>query len=228
MNRIAGVVKIHLQDKSLIYMPWLIVSISFVANLTIGLLISDREPMYTGGIASLYVFMLVFGLIVLPQTFPFALGMSVRRTDYFWGTAAVIAAASAVFSVLLLLLAVVESEWTAGWGVDLHFFKLPYLNDGPALAQLWIFFSCLLNMFYLGFAISSIHRRFGKKGMWIATAVSFVIFTVVSYVCTYNEWWGDIYLWIAAHTMFQLSLYMFAGAVVYALASYALLRRASA
>lgn len=230
MNRIPGVVKLQLRDKTMLYMPWMIVSISFVVNVLIAVFLAadnQTEGIHTGGLASLYVYMLVAGLVLPPQTFPFALGLGVRRKDYFWGTTAVMAAISALFSLLLLLLSFIEEDLTGGWGVNLHFFKLPYLNDGPVFAQLWIFFSCQLHMFYLGFAIAAVYRRLGKKGLWTLALVSFVVFTIASYVCTYFGWWGDIFGWLAAHTAFELSLYAFVGAVIYAGISYALLRRAT-
>jgi len=227
MNRVTGVMKIHMRDKTMLYLPWVIMSFSFIVNLVIGLLVQEGEGIYTGGVASIYVYMLVAGLVMLPQTFPFALGLSVRRKDYFWGTTAVIALASVAFSFALFLLSVVESSWTDGWGVDLHFFKLPYLNDGTFFEQLWIDFSLLVNLFFLGFAISSVHRRFGKNGMWLFTIIAFVALSVVSFFCTYYEWWGDIFLWLAAHTAFQLSLWMFVLTIIYALAAYFLLRRST-
>lgn len=226
MNRVSGIVRMYMRDKTFLMTPWLIVSISFLANLTIGYLFRD-EPIYTGGIASIYIYMLVMGLVLLPQTFPFAIGLSTRRTDYFWGTTATITGTSVVFSIVLLLLSLIESKLTGGWGVDLHFFHLPYFNDGPAWAQLWIFFALLMNMFFLGFAISSVHRRFGKSGLWIFMIAAFVVVTVALFLCGYYGWWGDIFSWLAAQTAFQLSLWMFALAVLYAIVAYMLLRKAT-
>lgn len=227
MNRITGVIYMQLRDRTILYLPWLIVSISFLVNLVIGYMMSEEESFYTGGISSLFVYMFVIGIVMLAQTFPFALGFSVRRRDYFWGTAAAIASVSAAFAVILLVLGYVET-FTNLWGVGLHFFKLPYLNDGPAVVQLWIFFAVLLNMFYLGFVISSVHRRFGKKGTWTLMIALFIAFTVTSYLCTFNGWWGSIFSWFASQTAFELSLWMFVGAVLYALVSYGVLRRATA
>ncbi|TDF92744.1 hypothetical protein [Paenibacillus piri] len=228
MNRVNGVIRMHLRDKgSLLYMPWLILCFSFVVNLIIGAMMREDHGLYTGGISSIYIYMLVIGIITVSQTFPFALGMSIRRKDYFWGTTAVIVGTSALSSVLLLLLGFAESELTGGWGVHLHFFKLPYLNDGSAFAQLWISFALQVHMFFLGFVISSVHRRFGKTGTWILALVMLLVGTVGSFACTYYGWWLPMFGWIAAHSAFQLTLWIFALAIVYAIASYSLLRRAT-
>lgn len=228
MNRILGVARLQLRDRTLLYMPWLIVLISFVVNLLISAFLRNEvETMYSGGVASLYVYMLVAGMVVLPQTFAFSLGFGVRRKDYFLGTAAVIAATSVLFALILLLLSIAEGSWTNGWGVDLRFFHLPYLNDGPFWVQLWVFFACLLHLFYLGFALSSVHRRFGKTGLWTVLLTGFALLTFGSYMALFYGWWGAIFQWFARHTMFELSLYAFAGAVVYAAISYGMLRRAT-
>ncbi|GAA3404070.1 hypothetical protein ACFFNY_02440 [Paenibacillus hodogayensis] len=226
MNRIQGVIRIHLRDKlSILYLPWIIMMISFAVNLIIGLLLRGEEVIYTGGIASLYVYMFVIGILTLSQTFPFALGFSVRRKDYFWGTLLLMVGISAVFSAVLLLLGMTETHVIAGWGVGLHFFDIPYLNDGPALARLWVPFVLLLHMFYLGFVISGVFRRFGKLGLWSVMLVMLVLFSVGIFACTYYGWWGTVFAWFAANSMVQLSLWLFALALVYMLVSYSLLRR---
>lgn len=226
-NRISSVMRIHLRDKTLLFLPWTIMLFSFFVNLVIGVVLTSETSIYTGGLASIYMYMFVFGCIVLPQTFQFALGLSVRRTDYFWGTTAVIVAISAVFSALLLLLGFVETDWTSGWGVDLHFFKLPYLHDGSIAAQFWVGFALFVHMFFFGFVISSVHRRFGKTGLWILTIVLLVLVSVVSYFATYYGWWMPVLLWLGAHTAVQLAWWLLAITVAFALISYALLRRAT-
>ncbi|TMV46618.1 hypothetical protein FE783_25240 [Paenibacillus mesophilus] len=228
MNRIYGVMRMQLRDKFfLIYMPWIVMLSSFLVNIFVGVLLDGKTTIYTGGIMSIYCYMFVAGILILVQTFPFALGLSVRRTDFFWGTTAVVAGVSVLSAIALFLFAFVESNLTNGWGVDVHFFHLPYLNDGSAAAQIWIFFSILLNMYFLGFLISSVYRRFGKAGMWVGSIVSILLFSAGTLVCTYYGWWGGIFGWLIGYTAFELALWMFAGAVLYALISYLLLRKAT-
>jgi hypothetical protein len=78
-------------------MPWLILGLAFVVNLAIFALVPDPpagEPKVTGAILSIYVFMLIAHLQSMTQVFPFALGLSVTRRDFFAGTSLLIVAQS--------------------------------------------------------------------------------------------------------------------------------------
>jgi len=109
MNRIIGVMKTQLQDRfGWIFLPWIIMLSSFTVNLIIGSTMGD-ESFYTGGLASIYVYMLVLGIMSVVQTFPFLIGFGVRRKDYFWGTSLSICAVSFVSAFALWLLGYVES-----------------------------------------------------------------------------------------------------------------------
>jgi hypothetical protein len=225
MTPIAKIMKMHARDKFSWYLlPWIILSSSFIINLIISFFV--ETPIYTGGIGSIYVYMFVAGIIVAAQTFPFALGFSVRRTDFFLGTMGFAILISAVNTLFLLLFSFIERQ-TSWWGSDLHFFNLPYLNDGGAAVQFWIHFSIFMNLFLSGFLINCIYRRIGRSGLFIFFTGVFAIITVGSYICTYNNWWVGIINWIIGHTAFELSLWLFPFIAAYALISYLLLRRAT-
>lgn len=134
---------------------------------------------------------------------------------------------SAGFSLLLFLLSIVETKLTSGWGVQLHYFHLPYLNDGTVLEQLWIYFMILLHMFYWGFVISSIFRRFGRSGLFIFAAVMFILYSVAGLLMTYYQWWVDVFNWLASHTAFELALWSMPLTVLYALLSFWMLRKST-
>lgn len=226
MNHTVGMLKMHFKDKWLwLFMPWLILLSSFFVNVIIAFFID--EPMYTGGLASLFIYMLIIGSVVLVQTFPFALGFSQRRTDYFIGTSFMAIIISAVFSLLLFLLSITEGNLTGGWGLELYFFHLPYLNDGTGIEQLWMYFVSILHMFYSGFIISSIFRRFGRNGLIIFAAVIFILISVCTLLITYNQWWGHIISWITDHTAFELALWTMPLTILYALLSFGMLRRST-
>src|SRR5690606_29405799 len=125
MNRTIGVLKMHCRDKwSWLYIPWIVCLGSFLVNRMVGYTISSQNEIYTGGISSIFIYLFVIGIIMPPQTFAFALGMGVRRKDYFLGTAMLAVLFSAASSVLLLILSQIE-QGTNQWGVGLHFFYLP-------------------------------------------------------------------------------------------------------
>ena len=225
MNRVAGIVRTHLTDRwTWVFLPWVILSISFICNLLIGGMSGD--VIYTGGIASIYVYMFLLGVMSLGQTFPFLIGFSVRRKDYFIGTIATITIISIASSILLLLLGFIENQ-TDGWGVNLHFFHLPYLSDGSIFARAWILFSVMINIFFSGFAISSIHRKFGRNGLYLFFIVLSVVTTFSVYLISMYGKWKAILDWFADISSVQLASGLFVLTLIYIGVSYLLLRKAT-
>lgn len=218
----------HFRNKNFwFFVPWMVLFSNFVINLCLSILIGGKTAIYTGGLASIYIYMLVVGSITLKDTFPFALGFSVRRTDYFLGTVVMAVTVSAGTAILLLLLAITESELTGGWGVQLYFFHLPYLNDGPLIGQLWTYFVVMVHTYFLGFASASVYQRFGRNGMYAFFTATLLLFSVCAYVCTYFNWWGAIFSWLSHHSAAGLASWMALLIVGYVLVSYVLLRKAT-
>jgi len=225
MNRVAGIVRTHLTDKwSWTIIPWVILASSFVCNLIIGGLSNDK--IYTGGLASIFVYMLVLGIVSVGQTFPFLIGLSVRRKDYFLGTTATIAIISVISAIVLILIGFIEQQ-SNQWGVGLYFFKVPYLTDGPLLEQFWILFNLMINLFFCGFIISSIHRRFGRNGLYLFFIILSVVLTVSIYLISLYEKWNELFEWFADISVIELASGVFMLTLIYIGISYLLLRRAS-
>jgi hypothetical protein len=225
MNRITTFAKTQLMDRfAWLGLPWIILACSFVINVVIGLLID--EPVYSGGIASIHIYMLVLGVTCVTQTFPFAIGFSVRRADYFLGTAASIGIVSLANAVMLWLLGIVELA-TDGWAIGVHFFHLPYMNAGTAIEQIWFQFAVMVCCFYVGCLSSSIHRRFGKTGLFGFFIALSAAGTVASYLIGYYDKWGAVFETLAGLAATEYANWVFATMLLLALASYLLLRRST-
>lgn len=228
MMRIASVVKMHAKDKnSWFFIPLMVLAASFSLNVLIASLLGGKSTIYTGGLLSIYIYMLVGGAIVVAGTFPFAVGFSVRRQDFFWGTFAVVVALSAVWALLISLLSFVEGSLIPNWGVELHFFHLPFWSDSSIFAQFGLFFVVMLLMFFLGFAPASIYQRFGRSGTYTVSGVVLGLLSIFSLLSTYLHWWGAIFAWLGQQTPVELTGWMALVVALCALASYALLRKAT-
>ncbi|MGE8203685.1 hypothetical protein ACQKP0_03910 [Heyndrickxia sp. NPDC080065] len=226
MNRLSPVMKMHMKSKfSWLLLPWAILLFSFGINLLIVVLVDDNKGFYTGGLASIFIYMFIIGIGIIAHTFPFALGLSVRRKDYFLGTITVFMVVSAVSAVVISVFSLLENL-TSGWGHDLHFFSLLNAFNDNVFWQLWIFFILLSHMFLCGFIISSLYRRFGRNGMYLFFTILVLLFTVLSFACTYFQWWIPIFKWVS-HNPNLLSLGIILVSVVYTLLSYLFLRRAT-
>ncbi|MFD0617200.1 hypothetical protein ACFQZR_06960 [Paenibacillus sp. GCM10027629] len=227
MNRSIGVMKMHLRDKlGYLYLPWIICLGSFSVNLLIGGLIQEEKGFYSGGVMSIFVYMLVAGIVVVPQTIPFALGLGVRRSDYFTGTASTLTLLSFVFSIVLSLLSWIEAA-TSGWGVKLGFFHLPYLYAGSYLQQFLVFFFIMLMLSFWGFIIACYHRRFGKVGTFTLFIVLFLLSSLFSFYMTYFGDWMAVFQWFADKTAMDLAIRTIPFSIIFAALSYLFLRRST-
>lgn len=225
MNRVTSVLKMHSRDKwSWFIIPSLVVLPSFFINLIISVFLD--EPLITGGIASIYIYMLAAGIIILTQTFPFALSMSVSRKDYFVGTSIMIILTNIGFASLLFLLGLTEG-WLNSWGSDLHFFHLPYLSDGPLINQFWIPLVILLFFHYLGLLIAATHKRTGRNGLFMIYGILLIVFTITGFLATYLNWYPSIFRWIVQQTAADYALWLLPFTVLFAGVAYLLLRRAT-
>ncbi|MCR2821645.1 hypothetical protein [Lederbergia panacisoli] len=224
---IRKVLKMYVRDKwGWFLIPNIMLFSIFIINLIVSLFITTKEQFYTGGVSYIFVYMLVMGILVVAQTFSYAVSMSVRRTDYFIGTVVMAAIMNFSYGVLLIICSTIE-KWTNGWGGKFHFFHFPYLNDGTLLEQLAIYFILFINLFFLGLMISSFARRFGKKGMVYAAITSLLIASIAALLVTYYEYWMDIVHWFIEHTAVQLAYWLIIPTLFYVIFSYLFLRRAT-
>ncbi|MCH5585242.1 hypothetical protein MK805_09700 [Shimazuella sp. AN120528] len=222
MNHITGVMNMHFKAKWWFFIPWIITFLIFGSNLVISFLIGVPIS-YPGSIAPTCISLLVIAIVIVIRMFPFALGLSVRRTDFFLGATSIFAVISAGFAIVLFLFSLVE-QWTGGWGTKLHFFHLSYLNDGSVIEQLLTSFVFMLNMCFLGVVIGSIFQRFGRTGLLIFFGTVFVVATIGSLI---YGWWVDIFHLFIQHSAFELAIGSIPLVVIYILASYVMLRKAT-
>jgi hypothetical protein len=77
---------------------------------------------YTGGLVTIYAFLLFCGALSMTRSLPFGLMLGVSRRTYYLGTTLLIAVLGVVYGLGLTVLQTVERA-TGGWGVGLHFFR---------------------------------------------------------------------------------------------------------
>lgn len=226
MNRVKQVVMLHLRNKNTWFMvPWAILGANFLINALIALSLNNGETINTGAVASIFVYAFVAGTLTIKETFPFAIGLSIRRKDYFLGTALTVLLVNSISGIALTILSAIEQA-TDGWNVNLHLFKIGFLSDLPYIGILGFNILVLVHCFFLGFAISSLHRRFGSMSMYIFFTATLLIGTIGSYTMTHFELWSDFGHWVADNYM-DLFWYMIPLVVIYSLISYGLLRKAA-
>ena len=184
--------------------PWAILTCSFVINLVIfalapthhhnvmtshGLVsVADASRGYTGGVASIYVLFLVIGASIIGRSLPFALALGVSRRSYYAGSAALGAAMAVADGLVLAALQAVERS-TDGWGVQMHFFQVPYVLAGPWYLT-WLTSSVALALLFVyGMWFGIVYRRWNLIGAAAFTVAQLtLVLAAVLLVASANAW----------------------------------------
>lgn len=228
MNRIGKVIQMNMRDRfNTFYLPWIIIGCSFAVNLLVAATMNEPNGFKTGGILSIIIYMFVMGILAVAQGFPFALGFSIRRTDYVAGTLGTMVIQSILFAIMLTIIAWIETL-SHGWGVKLSFFHLPVVSDGGYVQEGFLFFLVMLFMSVGGFVIGCYHKRFGKTGMFSMFIAFIFIVTIGSYLMTHYDVWPAVGRWFEARTVLQVVLWTLPVTVVCGILSHLFLRRATA
>jgi ABC-type multidrug transport system fused ATPase/permease subunit len=190
-------------------------------------------------------------MFAISGTFRFAVGFGVRRKDFFLGTLAMAIAVCAIWAILLGLLSLIEANVVKNWGVGLHFFHLPFFSDGAPLRQFcwttscsvqanpnyfsnaspwqqfWVSFALLLFVYLLGLLIGSIYQRFGRTGEYLFFGGAVLLISAFLLMAGAAPWGSTLASWLAQQTAATLGVWLVPPMVCFALASYALLRKAT-
>jgi hypothetical protein len=190
MNTLVKVARYHLVDRmTFVALPWGILAFSFLVNVIVSLSVpTGPHGIYTGGLATIYVFLLISGAMMMTRSLPFGLMLGVSRRSYYGGTGLLVVVLSVVYGLGLTLLQAVERA-TNGWGVSLHFFRIPWIMDGPWY-QTWLTSFVLLALFFLyGIWSGLVFRRWNVTGLvaFIAAQLLVALLAVVA-VSSAHQW----------------------------------------
>ncbi len=174
-NRILAVFRLHFANPTqMIVQPLAIYLFVFAVNWVIWLIVDvsagthvagmEKGTSWSGATAFAFVWQLVVAVQAMNKTFPFALGLTSTRRDYYLGTALALVTMSAAWAVLIGVLAVVEDA-TNGWGLGGHMFSVVYFgHDGP-LARTWYVFLLMLLFAFLGTVAGALFVRWRTWGL---------------------------------------------------------------
>ena len=192
MNTLVNVGRYHLVDRiTWLALPWGIMAFSFLVNIGVALAVPTvPDGIYTGGLVSLYVFMLICGSLSMTRSLPFGLMMGISRRTYYAGTALLVLTLGVVYGLGLTLLQLVERA-TNGWGLNLHYFRVPWILNGPWY-ETWLTSFVLLVAFVLyGMWYGLVFRRWSVPGLvaFIAAQILVALLAVIAVSAT-GSWSG--------------------------------------
>ncbi|WP_037311486.1 hypothetical protein [Amycolatopsis orientalis] len=193
MNTLIKVARYHLVDRiQFVVLPIGVTFFAFFVNLAIfSLLPETPEENYSGGLATMYVFMLVCGALSMTKSLPFGLALGVSRRSYYLGTVLLITGLSALYSVGIAVFQAIE-EGTGGWGLGLHYFRVPWLLDGSWYLTLLTSFVLLALMFVYGMWYGLIYRRAAVVGVVLFSAAQVLVALGGVLVLSWTDSWSKL------------------------------------
>ncbi len=187
--------------------PWGILALSFAVTLAFFASIGDRIPagQTTGGLASIYVLVLISASQSITQLFPFALGLSVTRRTFYAAIWLFVLAEVVVFSVLLYLLKLIEVA-TGGWGISLHFYTVPFLVEHNGLLQILVYLGPFILVSAIGIFCGVVLRRWGLNGILALSAAALLAGGAAATLITWLDRWRAVFDWFADQSAVSLFL----------------------
>ena len=188
-------------------MPWAIMAFSFVVNLVIFSIVpaSHHRALtsqgvvevvsaphnYTGAVAIVYCFFFAIGVSSIGRSLPFGLALGVSRRSFYSGTALLGVSLAVADGLALTALQAIERA-TDGWGVRMHFFRVPYILDGPWYLTWLTSFVVLAMLFVYGMWFGIVYRRWNLTGSaaFIAAQATVVVAGVL--IVAWADAWSGV------------------------------------
>lgn len=238
LRRVLNVTRLHLTNKfPMMVLPLLILGFIFLMNLMIWWLIfsavgpddaadASQGMQFSGASTFIFVYMMVVAVQAVNLTFPFALGYSVTRRDFYLGTSVMFVLLSVYYAAIMTIMATIERA-TAGWGFGGAMFDVIYFNADNPLLQFLLFLLLFLFFFFVGAATSSVYVRWRANGMYVFFAALTVLLVGLVALATFTESWPQVGAWFASNGALGVALWSLVPTTLAALTGFRLLRRAT-
>ena len=222
-----------------IWSPLLVLGGAFVLTLAVwgivqGAVADPDGAKYSGAVQAPFWYLLVIGAQAVAFTFPFSQALSITRRDFWLGAMTTFLGFSAIWSVGLWALGLVEKA-TGGWFMDGSFFTLPLdlTLQGhsviPAAGSPWyllLWFLLALLALSVGFAFGTVYKRWGTMGLTISIiAVVAVLVAFIGSAVKWNWWPTLATLFPLEHLVGSISVALGVVIIAASLLSWALVRR---
>ena len=170
--------------------PWLILALNFLVFAVVAAQFpaGHGQVRYGGALSAIYIYLIVTGALGISLQLPFALALGVSRRSFYAGTALLALAVAAVYGLGLTVLQLIERA-TGGWGLDLGFFRVPYLLAGPWYLSWLTSFVVLALMLAWGMWFGIVYRRWNLMGLLsFIAAQALALSAVLLIIGGRNDW----------------------------------------
>jgi len=231
MKTLMRVGRFYLADwPEFVTLPWLIQGFVFALDLVVFAVPHVTSPAshggmkYAGALATIYI---VFSIVAgrsISKRLPLALALGVSRRSFYTGTALVAAALAAADGLVLTVLQPIEAA-TGGWGMHLHFFRVPFLLDGPWYLTWLTSFVGLALMFVYGMWCGLVYRRWNMFGVLTFAAIQMLALAAGLIIASRDNAWHGVGHFFTTLTIGGLTGALAVIAVAVLAGGYATIRR---
>jgi hypothetical protein len=188
------VARYHLVDRfSYTLLPWGTLAFAFAGNLIIWaeIPIGNGQGRVTGALSAIYVTFCAVAALSVGRALPFGLSLGASRRSFYTGTALLAVTLAAGYGLALAALQAIERA-SGGWGVDMHFFRVPYLLAGPWYLT-WLTSSVgLATLFVYGMWYGTVYRRWNLIGLITFTAAQVTVLLAATLAVTWAHAWASV------------------------------------
>jgi hypothetical protein len=196
-----------------------------IAAVTVG---HDRGPDVAGYLLSYVGYFAILGKQTIGRSLPFGLTLGASRRSFYFGTALLGMALALVSGLVLSALQAIERA-TGGWWLSMHFFRVPYLLNGPWYATWLTSAVVLFALFVYGMWHGIVNHRWGTFGTLAFTAAQALVVAagVVIVTSAHGHVWSSAGGSFAGLTALGLTGVIAALAVLLLAGGHATIRRAT-
>jgi hypothetical protein len=173
-----------MQRANYLVLPWILPFSFAVGAVTAGRV---RGHDASGYLVSFFIFFAVQGMQTIGRSLPFGLTLGASRRLFYSGTALLGMALALVSGLVLTALQAIERA-TGGWGLSMHFFRVPYLLNGPWYTT-WLTSAVgLFAVFVYGMWYGIVYSRWGMPGTVAFIAAQALVAAAWAVVASFEHW----------------------------------------
>jgi hypothetical protein len=209
-----------------IVLPWAWAAFGFILDVVILRLTpaGHTDHRWVGGLAAVFLVVSVVGVQSVARALPFALTLGVSRRTYFLGVTSLALALAVCFGLVLAVGQTIERA-TGGWGMNMAYFRIPYLLDGPWYLSWLTATTTFVLLFVYGMWYGLIYRRAGLPGTAIFGATQLGALALAAIIATWMHGWTDIGHFFTTITATGVTGVLGAAVVVMLAGGFATIRR---
>lgn len=183
---------------------------------------ADRVEMNVRVMSPLHIYMFIVAMVGLRETSAYAIGMSVRRTDYYFAVLALASVLSAVFGLAYTAGALVEAAWFDRPDLTFRVFRIGGF-ESQAFGAAWFSHAVLFLLTYLiGWNLALLHRRFGQFSLY---GLAGLVILIIALIERFDAWGPIERFFYGIDDALEFALWALIPAAALTASAYALIRR---